>query len=71
MAHARGADGALLLIAAVPVGILSVFVVGTLGLLVDNAGLPFTVLYGGAWIVLGSHLGSQRSATTKQTPRVR
>ena len=58
--------GALLLIAALPVGFLGVIVVSALGL-VDIAGLPLTVLYGGAWIVLGS----QRGATIGQTPRVR
>jgi hypothetical protein len=62
--------GALLLIVALPVGFLGVIVVAALGL-VDIAGLPLTVLYGGAWIVLGIHLGSPQSATTEQTPRVR
>ena len=61
--------GALLLIAALPVGILGVILVSALGF-VDIAGLPLTVLYGGAWIVLGSHLGSQGNATAKEPPRV-
>jgi hypothetical protein len=30
--------------------------------LVDIAGLPLTVLYGGAWIILGGELWSQASA---------
>ncbi len=62
--------GALLLIVALPVGIVGVILVSAVGF-VDIAGLPLTVLYGGAWIVLGSHLGSQGSASTEKSPRVR
>ncbi len=61
--------GALLLIVAHPVGIVGVILVSALGF-VDIAGLPLTVLYGGAWIVLGSHLGSEGSATAEQLSRV-
>lgn len=61
--------GALLLIVALPVGIVGVFIVAAAGF-VNIAGLPLTVLYGGAWIVLGGHLRSQVSATTDQPPRV-
>ena len=56
--------GALLLIVALPVGIVGVILVSAVGF-VDIAGLPLTVLYGGAWIVLGSHLGSQEGATAE------
>jgi hypothetical protein len=61
--------GALLLIAAPPVGILGVIVVSALGL-ADVAGLPLTVLYGGAWIVLATRLGSREDAAAQQPPRV-
>ncbi len=61
--------GVLLLIAALPVGFLGVIVVSALGF-VDIAGLPLTVLYGGAWIVLGRHLGPQGDATAEEPPRV-
>ncbi len=62
--------GALLLIVALPVGFAGVILVSAIGF-VDIAGLPLTVLYGGAWMVLGSHLGSQGSALTEQPARVR
>jgi hypothetical protein len=61
--------GALLLVVALPVGIVGVIIVSAMGF-VDIAGLPLTVLYGGAWIVFGGHLRSQGSATTEQPPRV-
>jgi hypothetical protein len=64
--------GALLLILALPVGIAGVILVSGLGF-VNIAGLPLTVLYGGAWIVLGSHLrsqGPQGRATAEQPSRV-
>jgi hypothetical protein len=60
---------ALLLILALPVGILGVILVSALGF-VDIAGLPLTVLYGGAWIVIGTHLGSQGCATADRSPPV-
>jgi hypothetical protein len=60
---------ALLLILALPVGILGVILVAALGF-VDIAGLPLTVLYGGAWIVIGTHLGSQGRPTADRSPRV-
>ena len=61
--------GALLLVVALPVGIVGVIVVSALGL-VNIAGLPLTVLYGGAWIVLGRHLRSRGSATAEHPSRV-
>ena len=50
--------GALLLIVALPVGIVGVIIVSAVGF-VNIAGLPLTVLYAGAWIVLGGQLWSQ------------
>jgi hypothetical protein len=61
--------GALLLIVALPVGLAGVIFVSAMGF-VNIAGLPLTVLYGGAWIVLGGHLRSQGSATAEKPPRV-
>jgi hypothetical protein len=61
--------GALLLVVALPVGIVGVIFVSAMGF-VNIAGLPMTVLYGGAWIVLGGHLRSQGSATAEKPPRV-
>ena len=60
---------ALLLILALPVGFLGVILVAALGF-VDIAGLPLTVMYGGAWIVIGTHLGSQGRPTADRSPRV-
>ncbi len=62
--------GALLLIISLPIGMAGTLLVAALGF-VDIAGLPLTVLYGGAWIVLGAHLGSQRDASVRQPSRVR
>ena len=53
--------GSLLLIVALPVGLLGVIVLSAMGF-EDTAGLPWTVLYGGAWIVLGGLLRSERDA---------
>ncbi len=50
--------GALLLVVALPVGLPGVIVVSAVGF-VNIAGLPLTVLYAGAWIVLGGQLWSQ------------
>jgi hypothetical protein len=61
--------GALLLVVALPVGIVGVVVVSALGL-VNIAGLPLTVLYGGAWMVLGGHLCSRGSTTAEHPSRV-
>jgi hypothetical protein len=58
--------GAMLLIIALPVGIIGVILVSAAGL-ADAAGLPLTVLYGGAWILLGNQLWS---ATAGQSPSV-
>ncbi len=50
--------GSLLLIVALPVGLLGVILLSAMGF-EDTAGLPWTVLYGGSWLVLGSLLRSQ------------
>jgi len=50
--------GAVLLIIALPAGIVGLMLVSAAGL-VDVAGLPWTVLYGTAWFVLGHHLHSE------------
>ncbi len=70
--RARGASrlGALLLIIAFPVGFLAVILVSALGF-EDIAGLPLTVLYGGAWVVLGHQLWSEQSTSTQHPSRVR
>lgn len=47
--------GALLLVVALPVRLAGVILVSAVGL-EGLAGLPLTVLYGGAWIALGSRL---------------
>jgi hypothetical protein len=60
-ARAASRLGVLLLIIALPVGFVGVILVSAVGL-VDIAGLPLTVLYGGAWIILGGELWSQASA---------
>jgi hypothetical protein len=60
-ARAASRLGVLLLIIALPVGFVGVILVSAVGL-VDIAGLPLTVLYGGAWIILGGELWSQAGA---------
>ena len=50
--------GALLLIVALPVGLVGVILLSGLGL-EDTAGLPWTILYGAAWVVLGNQLWTQ------------
>jgi O-antigen ligase len=62
--------GALLLIISLPIGTVGTLLVSALGF-ADIAGLPLTVLYGGAWMSLGGHLGWQGSATVEQSPPVR
>jgi len=57
--------GATLLILALPVGFVGILLLSAVGL-VDIAGLPLTVLYGGAWIVLGSRLWVQGDIAAKQ-----
>ena len=64
----RGA--ALLLVISLPVGLVGTTVMATVGL-EDSAGLPLTVLYGGAWAILGYHLWSEASTTVRQPSRVR
>lgn len=59
--------GAFLLIAALPVGLVGVILLSGLGL-EDTAGLPWTVLYGAAWVVLGNEMWAQREGLAQ--PRV-
>jgi hypothetical protein len=61
--------GALLLIIALPVGFIGVILVSAIGF-EDIAGLSLTVLYGAAWIVLGSQLWSKGGVSAQQSPRV-
>lgn len=60
---------ALLLVVALPVGITGVVLMSALGF-VNIAGLLLTVLYGGAWMMLGGHLISRGSAMAEQPSRV-
>jgi hypothetical protein len=53
----------LLFIAALPIGLLGITILPGLGVPEDYLGLPLTVLYGGAWAVLGADW----SRTTQQT----
>ena len=62
--------GALLLIIALPVGLPGVIALGAIGF-EDSAGLALTVLYGGAWIVLGHQLWSEGSVSAREPSRVR
>ena len=59
--------GALLLILALPIGLVGVILLSAIGL-EDAAGLPWTVLYGAAWVVLGDELRAQREGAAQ--PRV-
>lgn len=61
--------GSLLLIMALPVGIIGVILVSAVGL-VDIAGLPLTVLYGGAWVLLGGALWSGKGEPVGDERRV-
>lgn len=54
-AKAASRVGAMLLILALAVGFAGIMLLSAVGL-VNVAGLPLTILYGGAWIVLGSQL---------------
>ena len=63
----RGA--ALLLVISLPIGLVGTTVMASVGL-EDTAGLPLTVLYGGAWAILGYHLRSEASTTGRQPSRV-
>jgi hypothetical protein len=67
-ASAASRIGALLLIVALPVGFVGVILVSAVGL-ANIAGLPLTVLYGGAWAVLGGQLWSPE-ASAGQPSRV-
>ncbi len=68
--RAASRPGALLLIIALPVGFVGVIVVSAVGF-EDIAGLPLTVLYGTAWLILGSQLWSRRGTAAEQPSRVR
>lgn len=68
-ARAAPRSGSVLLIIALPVGIIGVILVSAAGL-ADAAGLPLTVLYGGAWILLGSQLWSRSGTAARQSSRV-
>lgn len=68
-AQAASRLGALLLIIALPVGFTGTILVSAVGL-ADIAGLPLTVLYGGAWIILGTQLRSWEGMATGQPSRV-
>lgn len=57
-ARAASRVGAMLLILALPVGLAGVMLISAMGF-EDVAGLPLTVLYGVAWVVLGSRLWTQ------------
>lgn len=57
--------GAALLVSALPVGFVGAVLISVAGW-ADVAGLPFTVLYGGAWVELGRHLWSQREPTNAE-----
>jgi hypothetical protein len=59
--------GALLLIIALPAGLVGVILLSVLGF-EDTAGLPWTVLYGAAWVVLGNDLWARREGAAR--PRV-
>ena len=66
-ARAASRSGALLLIIALPVGMVGTILLSVIGF-VNIAGLPLTVLFGGAWITLGSQLWSQGDMVAQ--PRV-
>ncbi len=66
-ARAGSRLGALLLIVALPVGLVGVVLLSGFGP-EDTAGLPWTVLYGAAWVVLGNELLAQREGAVQ--PRV-
>lgn len=61
--------GALLLIISLPIGLLGTIAISAMGF-EDIAGLPLTVLYGGAWVLLGYQLRSEASTTVRQSSRV-
>ena len=69
-ARAASRLGALLLIIALPVGFIGVILVAAVGF-EDIAGLPLTVVYGGAWVILGYQLWSGASTQDQQPSRVR
>lgn len=67
--RAASRPGALLLIIALPAGIVGVILLSAIGL-TDIAGLALTVPYGGAWVMLGSQLWSLGDTATEQPSRV-
>ncbi len=68
-ARTASRPGALLLIIALPVGIVGVVLVSAIGF-VDIAGLALTVPYGGAWVMLGSRLRAPRGTPAERPSRV-
>lgn len=68
-ARAASRLGALLLIIALPVGIVGVILLSAVAS-ADTAGLALTVPYGGAWVILGSQLWSLRGTAAEQPSRV-
>ncbi len=68
-ARAASRLGALLLVIALPVGIVGVILLSTVAS-ADTAGLALTVPYGGAWVILGSQLWSLRGTAAEQPSRV-
>jgi hypothetical protein len=58
-ANVASRTGAVLLILALPVGFAGTLLISASGF-AEVAGLPFTALYGGAWLLLGRDLWSQR-----------
>lgn len=69
-ARAVPRSGALLLIISLPVGLPGVIALQGIGL-VDSTGLALTVLYGGAWIILGHQLWAEVNTPAQHPSRVR
>ena len=67
-ARTASRPGALLLIVALPVGIVGVVLVSAVGF-ADIAGLALTVPFGGAWVMLGSQLWALRGTAAEQPSR--
>lgn len=68
-ARAASRLAALLLIIALPIGLVGVILISAAGW-EDIAGLPLTVLYGSGWVMLGQQLWSQRSMGVGQPARL-
>jgi len=69
-ARAASRPGALLLIIALPVGLPGTIALEAVGF-EDSAGLALTVLYGGAWVMLGYRLWSEEGTPVQHYSRVR